>query len=51
MHHGFDRVALAARATRAGLNDIVFSTVFEIVKETEAGARAYPVCLMLARRS
>ena len=51
VHHGFDRAALTTRAVQAGLNDIVFSTVFEIVKETEAGARAYPVFLMLARRS
>jgi ubiquinone/menaquinone biosynthesis C-methylase UbiE len=50
VHHGFERSALAARAVRAGFNDIAFSTVFEIVKETEAGARAYPVFLMLARR-
>jgi ubiquinone/menaquinone biosynthesis C-methylase UbiE len=51
VHHGFDRGALAARAAQAGLNGIAFSTVFEIVKETETGARAYPVFLMLARRS
>ena len=51
VHHGFDRVALAARAAQAGFNGIDFSTVFEIVKETETGARTYPVFLMLARRS
>ena len=51
VHHGFDRVALAARAAQAGFTGIDFSTVFEIVKETETGARTYPVFLMLARRS
>jgi ubiquinone/menaquinone biosynthesis C-methylase UbiE len=50
VHHGFERNELAARATRTGFGDIAFSTVFEIVKDTEAGARAYPVFLMLARR-
>ena len=51
VHHGFDRDALAAQAAQAGFADIRFSTVFEIVKTTEAGSRAYPVFLMLARRA
>ncbi|MBI5936277.1 MAG: class I SAM-dependent methyltransferase [Betaproteobacteria bacterium] len=50
VHHGFDRAALAAQAERAGFADIRFDTVFEIVKESEAGARAYPVFLMTAVR-
>lgn len=50
VHHGFDRDALAGQAAQAGFADIRFSTVFEIVKTTEAGSRAYPVFLMLARR-
>jgi ubiquinone/menaquinone biosynthesis C-methylase UbiE len=51
VHHGFDRNLLATRATAAGFGEIGFSTVFEIVKESEAGPRAYPVFLMLARRA
>jgi len=51
VHHGFDRDALAAQAAQAGFADIRFSTVFEIVKTTEAGSRAYPVFLLLARRA
>jgi ubiquinone/menaquinone biosynthesis C-methylase UbiE len=51
VHHGFDRDALAAQAAQAGFADIRFSTVFEIVKTTEAGSRAYPVFLLLARRT
>jgi ubiquinone/menaquinone biosynthesis C-methylase UbiE len=51
VHHGFDRDALAAQAAQAGFTDIRFSTVFEIVKTTEAGSRAYPVFLLLARRT
>lgn len=51
VHHGFDRDLLATRATAAGFGEIGFSTVFEIVKESEAGPRAYPVFLMLARRA
>jgi ubiquinone/menaquinone biosynthesis C-methylase UbiE len=51
VHHGFDRDALAAQAAQAGFADILFSTVFEIVKTTEAGSRAYPVFLLLARRT
>lgn len=51
VHHGFDRSALTATAERAGFTDIRFDTVFEIVKETEAGSRAYPVFLLTARRA
>ena len=50
VHHGFERAALAAQAERAGFADIRFDTVFEIVKESETGARAYPVFLMTAAR-
>lgn len=51
VHHGFDHAALAAKAQQAGFADVRFDTVFAIVKETERGARAYPVFLMTARRS
>jgi ubiquinone/menaquinone biosynthesis C-methylase UbiE len=51
VHHGFDRAALTAKAERAGFTDIRFDTVFEIVKETETGSRAYPVFLLTARRA
>jgi ubiquinone/menaquinone biosynthesis C-methylase UbiE len=51
VHHGFDRDALASQAAQAGFTDIRFSTVFEIVKPTQAGSRAYPVFLLLARRA
>lgn len=50
VHHGFEREALSEKAKQAGFNDIRFSTVFEIVKQTESGERAYPVFLMLALR-
>lgn len=50
VHHGFDRAALAGLARAAGFKDVRFRTVFEIVKEQEAGPRAYPVFLMTARR-
>jgi ubiquinone/menaquinone biosynthesis C-methylase UbiE len=50
VHHGFDRTALAALARAAGFADVRFHTVFEIVKQQEAGERAYPVFLMTARR-
>ena len=50
VHHGFNRAALATQAERAGFADIRFDTVFEIVKESETGARAYPVFLMTAAR-
>ncbi|MCU0840932.1 MAG: class I SAM-dependent methyltransferase [Thiobacillaceae bacterium] len=50
VHHGFERDALRARTERAGFAEVRFETVFEIVKETERGPRAYPVFLMLARR-
>lgn len=50
VHHGFERDLLAEKAEHAGFSDIAFSTVFEIVKQTETGERAYPVFLLLARR-
>lgn len=50
VHHGFDRSELAAITNQVGFAEAQFSTVFEIVKETENGSRAYPVFLMLARR-
>lgn len=50
VHHGFDRAALAAKAERAGFRNIRFDTVFEIVKDTDGGSRAYPVFLMTAER-
>ncbi len=50
VHHGFDRTALTAQAEQAGFSQIRFDTVFEIVKETEGGSRAYPVFLMTAER-
>jgi ubiquinone/menaquinone biosynthesis C-methylase UbiE len=50
VHHGFAREALAEQAARAGFTGIGFSTVLEVIKETEAGARAFPVFLLVARR-
>ncbi len=50
VHHGFERAALASRMAGAGFGDLEFSSVFEIVKETESGTRAYPVFLLRARR-
>jgi len=50
VHPGFQRDSLALQTAQAGFSKIDFSTVFEIVKETESGARAYPVFLMVARR-
>lgn len=51
VHHGFERETLTDKAKLAGFSDIRFSTVFEVVKQTESGERAYPVFLMQARRS
>lgn len=51
VHHGFERTELGEKTTRAGFSEVQFSTVFEIVKQTDAGSRAYPVFLMLARRT
>ena len=50
VHPGFQRDSLASQTAQAGFSEVNFSTVFEIVKETESGARAYPVFLMVARR-
>jgi ubiquinone/menaquinone biosynthesis C-methylase UbiE len=51
VHHGFEREELAQKVMRAGFGTPRFDTVFEIVKETENGARSYPVFLMVARRT
>lgn len=50
VHHGFDRTALKVQAEQAGLTDVRFDTVLDIVKDTEAGSRTYPVFLMTAER-
>ena len=51
VHHGFDRASLTTKAEQAGFSDVHFDTVFEIVKDTDAGSRAYPVFLLTARRA
>lgn len=51
VHHGFARAALAQRVQQAGFVEAGFQTVFEIVKDTPAGPRTYPVFLMVARRA
>ncbi len=48
--HGFERESLQRLAQAAGFTDVRFDTVFSIHKETEAGARDYPVFLMVARK-
>ncbi len=50
VHHGFARDELGARLNQAGFATADFNTVFEIVKETKNGTRAFPVFLMVARR-
>jgi ubiquinone/menaquinone biosynthesis C-methylase UbiE len=50
LHHGFDREILAAKAEQAGFGKPRFGTVFKITKETEGGARTYPVFLMVAQK-
>jgi ubiquinone/menaquinone biosynthesis C-methylase UbiE len=50
LHHGFDREILAAKAEQAGFGKPRFETVFKITKETEGGARTYPVFLMVAQK-
>lgn len=51
VHHGFERAALAAMADDAGFGEASIETVIEILKETAAGSRNYPVFLMVARRA
>lgn len=51
VHHGFEREALAEKASQAGFADAAFRTVFEIEKDQPEGKRAYPVFLMVARRN
>jgi len=51
VHHGFRRDELDARTRAAGFAEVGFSTVFEIVKPRNDGDRAYPVFLMVARKT
>lgn len=51
VHHGFDRTDLSRRAGQAGFTGMQFQTVFSIAKDSETGARDYPVFLMTARRA
>lgn len=50
VHHGFDRTALAGLAQAAGLEAMRFRTVFEIVKDSASGPRAYPVFLLTTQK-
>lgn len=50
VHPGFARAALAEQCAVAGFTGTAFSTVFEIVKETETGTRAYPVFLLTTQK-
>jgi SAM-dependent methyltransferase len=47
-HHGFDRAALGGQLERAGFRNVRFTTACEIVKQTGAGPRGYPVFLAVA---
>jgi ubiquinone/menaquinone biosynthesis C-methylase UbiE len=49
-HNGFDRQDLHEKALQAGFRSAEFSTVFRITKDSGAGARDYPVFLMVAKK-
>lgn len=51
VHHGFARPELTERTRRAGFAEVDFASVFDIVKETPGGTRAYPVFMMCAQRN
>ncbi len=50
VHLGFDRQILASRLDEAGFEEIVFSTVHTMRKDSETGPREYPIFLVTARR-
>jgi len=48
-HLGFDRQVLGAQARAAGFPSVRFSTAFEMHKTGAAGARSFPIFLMVAQ--
>ena len=51
VHHGFDRGVLAAMLKAAGLETILFETIYTFNKTNRSGATAaYPVFLVTARK-
>ncbi len=50
VHLGFDRGVLGRQLEAAGFVDIRFSTVFEITRGEGAGARRFPIFLVVARK-
>lgn len=53
VHKGFDRPGLARLAEDSGFEDINFSTVYRMERETsdEGGPGIFPVFLMTARKA
>ena len=51
VHYGFNRSALEEKARSAGFGSVDFRTVFEIVKQQDNCECAYPVFLMVARKT
>jgi 2-polyprenyl-3-methyl-5-hydroxy-6-metoxy-1,4-benzoquinol methylase len=51
VHHGFDHGVLAAMLKAAGLETILFETIYTFNKTNKSGATAaYPVFLVTARK-
>lgn len=50
-HNGFDRKELIDITRNAGFDDVSIDTAGSITRETEHGAKNFPVFLMIAKRS
>ncbi len=50
-HNGFDRKDLATEATRAGFQNIAFTTVFKMIREVHGRKLEFPMFLMVAERT
>jgi ubiquinone/menaquinone biosynthesis C-methylase UbiE len=49
-HNGFDRDALAAKASAAGFTNVRFATAYENPRKVGGATRLFPVFLMVANR-
>ncbi len=50
VHKGFDRDALAEKATKAGFTNVAFTTAYKLTKEVEDDLHTFPIFLMAAKK-
>jgi hypothetical protein len=51
VHKGFDRPALKHQLDAAGFPDVKFSRVHEVIRQVDGVEKAFPLFLMIARKT